>query len=93
LRAEANTIEYTRAPRFDAAVTGLTAKLSHAGLSLHSAHRQALARMYGMTMSQSQAMSYVDIYWLLAVMCALMFLLSFVLAKNKPQGNGEVVAH
>jgi len=35
-------------------------------------------------------MSYVDVYWLLAVTCALMFLLSFLLAKNEPGAGGNV---
>jgi len=84
---------YTRSHRFDAAVAGLTRRLTHVGLSMHSAQRQALARMYAMVQSQAQAMSYVDIYWLLAVTSALMFLLCFLLAKNKPGKGGQVSVH
>jgi hypothetical protein len=46
-----------------------------------------------MVMAQAQALSYVDIYWLLAVMSALMFLLCFVLARNEPGATGEVQMH
>jgi hypothetical protein len=46
--------------------------------------------MYGLVMAQAQALSYVDVYWLLAATCALMFLLSFLLAKNEP-GTGANV--
>lgn len=84
---------YTRSSRFDAAFAGLAARLTHAGLSSHSAHQQALARMYGMVMAQAQALSYVDVYWLLAVTCVLMFFLSFVLAKNEPGKGGNVAVH
>jgi hypothetical protein len=49
--------------------------------------------MYGMVIAQAQALSYVDVYWLLAVMCALMFLLSFLLAKNKLGKGGDVPIH
>ena len=85
--------EYTRSPRFNAAVAGLTGRLTHVGLSMHSAQQQALARMYSLVMAQAQALSYVDIYWLLAVTSALMFLLCFLLAKNKPGAGGEVAMH
>jgi DHA2 family multidrug resistance protein len=85
--------EYTRSHRFDAAVAALTARLTHVGLGMHSAHEQALARMYGMVMQQAQALSYVDVYWLLAVTSALMFLLCFLLQKNEPGAGGEVSMH
>jgi hypothetical protein len=49
------------------AVAGLPNRLTHVGLSLHFAHQQALARMYSMVMVQAQAISYVEVYWLLAV--------------------------
>jgi MFS transporter, DHA2 family, multidrug resistance protein len=85
--------EYTRSHRFDAAVAGLTSRLTHVGLSVHSAQQQALARMYNLVMAQAQALSYVDIYWLLAVTSALMFLLCFLLAKNQPAEGGNVAVH
>jgi DHA2 family multidrug resistance protein len=82
---------YTRSFRFDAAVAALTTRLTHVGLSMHSAHEQALARMYGMVMQQAQALSYVDVYWLLAAISGLMFLLCFRLEKNEPgAASGEV---
>jgi hypothetical protein len=46
--------------------------------------------MYDMVLGQAQALSYLDVYWLLAVTCGLMFLLSFLLAKNEPGAGGEV---
>jgi MFS transporter, DHA2 family, multidrug resistance protein len=84
---------YTRSVRFDAAVAALTTRLTQVGLSVHSAHEQAFARMYGMVMQQAQALSYVDVYWLLAVTSALMFLLCFLLQKNDPGAGGEVSMH
>ena len=87
--------EYTRSPRFNTAVAGLMNRLTHAGLSSFSAHQQALARMYSVVIQQAQALSYVDVYWLLAVISALMFLLCFLLAKNEPGAApaGEVPMH
>jgi DHA2 family multidrug resistance protein len=49
--------------------------------------------MYSLVMAQAQALSYVDIYWLLAVTSALMFLLCFLLAKNEPGKGGQVAVH
>jgi DHA2 family multidrug resistance protein len=64
------------------------------GLSGHFAQEQALARVYGMLVTQAQAISYVDVYWLLAAVSALMFFLSFLLAKNEPgAGAGEISIH
>ena len=85
--------EYTRSHRFDPAVAGLTNRLIHVGLSMHSARQQALARIYGLVIGQAQALSYVDIYWLLAATSGLMFLLCFLLAKNEPGKGGQVAAH
>lgn len=85
--------EYTRSPRFNTAVAGLTNRLTQVGLSTHAAHQQALARMYGMVMQQAQALSYVDVYWLLATTAALMCLLSFLLAKNEPGAGAKVSMH
>jgi DHA2 family multidrug resistance protein len=82
--------QYTRSPRFNASVAGLSGQLGHAGLSMHSAQQQALDRMYQAVLLQSQALAYLDVYWLLAVTCGLMFLLSFSLAKNEPGKGGNV---
>jgi MFS transporter, DHA2 family, multidrug resistance protein len=85
--------EYTRSPRFDAAVNGLADRLTHVGLSLPSAQQQALARMYRMLVTQAEAISYVEVYWLLAIVSVLMFFLSFLLAKNEPGTGGKVSVH
>jgi len=84
---------YTRFYRFNEAVRGLTSRLTHAGLSMHSAQQQAMARMYNLVITQAQALSYVEIYWLLASTSALMFLLCFLLAKNDPGNGGQVAVH
>jgi DHA2 family multidrug resistance protein len=85
--------EYTRSLRFDEAVAALANRLTHVGLSLHFARQQALVRMYSMVIVQAQAISYVEVYWLLAVTSVLMFLLSFLLARNEPGATGDVPVH
>jgi hypothetical protein len=82
--------KYTRSPRFSASVAGLANRLTHVGLSPYSPHQQALDRMYRMVIAQAQAMSYVDVYWLLAATGGLMFLLSFLLVKNVLGKGGSV---
>jgi DHA2 family multidrug resistance protein len=57
----------TRSPRFDAAVADLATRLSHSGFDLHSAQQMAAARSYDMLNAQAQALSYLDIYWLLSM--------------------------
>jgi MFS transporter, DHA2 family, multidrug resistance protein len=84
---------YTRSPQFTAAVAELTTRLSHAGFDLYSAQQAALAKMYDALNTQAQALSYVDVYWLLAVTAALMFLLCFLLEKNEPGASGKVQVH
>jgi DHA2 family multidrug resistance protein len=49
--------------------------------------------MYSFVMAQAQALSYVEIYWLLAAASAVMFLLCFLLAKNEPGKGGQVAVH
>jgi MFS transporter, DHA2 family, multidrug resistance protein len=85
--------ESTRSPRFNAAVAGLATHLTHVGLSAPYAQRQALDRMYATLLAQAQAISYVEVYWLLAMLSVLMFFLSFLLAKNHPGTGGQVAMH
>lgn len=84
--------DYTRSLSFSAAVAGLANRLTQAGLSAHAAQQQALARLYQGLLAQAQTLSYVDVYWFLAMTCALMFFLSFLLAKNRPGGAGRKVS-
>jgi DHA2 family multidrug resistance protein len=85
--------EYTRSHRFQAVIQGVALKLSHAGLSMHEAQRQALGRLYGMVQLQAAALSYIDVYWLLSVIAAAMFLLSFALRKNELGAHSDAAVH
>ena len=84
---------YTLSPQFNAAAGALTTRLSHAGFDSYSAQHAALAKMYDALNTQAQALSYVDIYWLLAVTATLMFLLCFLLQKNEPGASGKIQVH
>jgi DHA2 family multidrug resistance protein len=71
----------------------MTTRLSHAGFSTHDAQRHALGRLYGLLQLQAAALSYVDVYWLLGVIAAVMFFGSFVLKRNEPGKGGHVAVH
>jgi DHA2 family multidrug resistance protein len=75
---------------FQNSLNGLTVRLAHAGMSLHDAQSQAYARIYRTVQTQAASLAYIDMFWLLAIGAAIMFLLSFLLEKNSPGGGGEV---
>src|SRR5712672_1485653 len=82
---------YTSSARFHDATTALAMRLATAGLSVATAQQQALARMYALVQSQAAVLSYVEVYWLLAVASAVMFVGSFLLKSNEP-GKREIVS-
>ena len=85
--------EYTASGRFRASITGLATRLTRSGLSAHTAHQQALGRLYALVQSQAAVLSYVDMYWLLAVGSAIMFVASFLLKRNEPGKGAKVSVH
>jgi DHA2 family multidrug resistance protein len=81
-------------PKFRDGVNGLVQQLTHAGLSLHEAQRQALSRIYAHVQAQAAALAYIDTFWVLGIAAVIMFFLSFVLKRNDPHaGRGSVSAH
>jgi len=83
-----------RNPQFRGAINGLVQQLTHAGLSLHEAQRQALARIYANVQAQAAALAYIDTFWMIGIAAVIMFFLSFVLRKNNPRArSGSVSAH
>src|SRR3984893_9020092 len=79
--------------RFHAAITALAMRLTRAGLSAHAAQRQAVGRLYGMVQAQAAILSYVDVYWLLSMGSAIMFVASFLLKRNEPGKGAKVSVH
>jgi DHA2 family multidrug resistance protein len=84
---------YTASGRFHDATTALAMRLTRAGLSAHAAQQQALARMYALVQSQAAVLSYVEAYWLLAMVSAVMFVASFLLKRNEPGKRENVSVH
>lgn len=69
--------QHTRSTQFFAAADRLTIRLSHAGIGYADAHRNAIARLARTVESQAAVLSYIDLYWILAVATTIMFFLSF----------------
>jgi MFS transporter, DHA2 family, multidrug resistance protein len=75
---------------FPQAVAALARRLTEAGLDSNLALRQAFGRTYRATVAQAMTLAYIDTFSILAVVAAVMFLLSFALKRNDPAGGGEV---
>ena len=76
---------------FQNSVNGLAQQLAHSGMDRVSARGAAEVAIYQGLQTQSTNLAYIDIFMVLAVGAAIMFLLTFVLKKNDP-GGGHVVA-
>jgi MFS transporter, DHA2 family, multidrug resistance protein len=85
--------EYTASGRFHRSIRVLAIRLTRSGLSPHAAQQQALGRLYAMVQAQAAVLSYVDIYWLLAMGSVIMFLASFLLKRNEPGKSAKVSVH
>jgi DHA2 family multidrug resistance protein len=85
--------EYTASGRFHASIAALTMRLTRAGVSAHTAQQQAMGRLYALVQSQAAVLSYVDMYWLLAMASVIMFVASFLLKRNEPGKGAKVSVH
>jgi DHA2 family multidrug resistance protein len=85
--------EYTASGRFHASIAALTMRLTRAGVSAHAAQQQAMGRLYALVQSQAAVLSYVDMYWLLAMASVIMFVASFLLKRNEPGKGAKVAVH
>ena len=74
-------------------VGALSTQLSQRGLSAADANTHAYANIYASLQRQASALSYVDTYWILAVVAGIMFVMSFFLKKNELHKGETVVAH
>ncbi len=72
-------------PGMRAAIRNLAHQLTHAGISSADATAHARAQIYAGIQGQALTLAYIDVFYLLAVMAALMPLLLF-LVKKPPQG-------
>jgi len=73
-------------------ISGLTKRFVQTGMSPPDAQAHAYARAYRAVQAQAATLAYIDVFWLLSIGAAIMFVLSFFLRKNDPGGGGEGVA-
>jgi MFS transporter, DHA2 family, multidrug resistance protein len=65
--------------------TGLSADLFHRGLTQSQAAAQTTLRMYNSVIIEANVLSYIDVAWLIGVMCLLMIPLVLMLKPNNPK--------
>jgi MFS transporter, DHA2 family, multidrug resistance protein len=68
------------------ATSGLSADLFHRGLSQPQAAAQTTLRIYNSVVTQANVLSYIDVAWLIGVMCLAMIPLALLLKKSDPAG-------
>jgi DHA2 family multidrug resistance protein len=73
---------------FQNLIDGLTQRLVHSGISPPDAQHRAYASIYQAVQAQAATLAYIDVFWLLSVGAAIMFVLSFLLRKNDPHAGG-----
>ena len=64
---------------------GLSADLFHRGLTQPQAAAQTTLRIYNSVITQANVLSYIDVAWLIGVMCLLMIPLVLMLKQNNPK--------
>ena len=84
---------YTGSPSFQNSIEGLAAQLNRGGLSMIAATRQATDRLYNLVTTQATSLSYIDAYWMLAVVGGVMFVASFLLKPNEPGKSESISVH
>jgi len=65
--------------------SGLSGDLFHRGLTQPQAARQTTLRIYNSVITQANVLSYIDVAWLIGVLCLVMIPLVLVLKRNKPK--------
>ena len=65
--------------------SGLSADLFHRGLSQPQAAAQSTLRIYNSVITQANVLSYIDVAWLIGVLCLVMIPLVLMLKQNTPK--------
>jgi DHA2 family multidrug resistance protein len=65
--------------------SGLSADLFHRGLSQPQAAAQTTLRIYNSVITQANVLSYMDVAWLIGVLCLVMIPLVLMLKQNNPK--------
>jgi DHA2 family multidrug resistance protein len=79
-------------PRYRAALHGLTGALHIRGSSWAMAAQQAQGILYGELQRQAAMLAFIDVYWILGVVCLAMIPLMFVMKRSRPPSS-PVLSH
>jgi MFS transporter, DHA2 family, multidrug resistance protein len=79
-------------PRYLAMLHGLTAELRTRGSDAVTAAQQAQTLLYGEMQRQAAMLAFIDVFWILGVVCLAMIPLMFVIKKSHP-GGGMPLSH
>ncbi len=79
-------------PAFRGTLDALTRAFARSGMSPHDARLRAAAGIYAQVNRQAHTLAYVDTFWVLAGLSAIMFILAFFLKKNDPGSGGQIAA-
>ena len=74
---------------FADSVAALSAHVVASGVNADRAMKEAYALIYRTVVLQATTLAYIDTFLLLAVIAAIMFVLSFALRKNDPRARGR----
>ncbi|MFI5096871.1 MAG: DHA2 family efflux MFS transporter permease subunit [Candidatus Acidiferrales bacterium] len=77
-------------PRYRDALHGLTAMLHTRGSSWAMGAQQAQAMLYGELQRQSAMLAFVDVYWILGMLCLAMIPLMFIMKRSGPHSTSPV---
>jgi MFS transporter, DHA2 family, multidrug resistance protein len=79
-------------PRYLAAAHGLAVDLQEKGSSAATATQQACALLYGEVQRQAAMLAFIDVFWLLGVVCLCMIPLMFLIKKPPEHHEEEPLA-
>lgn len=79
-------------PRYVQALHGLAAELSAKGSTATTAAQRASAILYGELQRQANMLAFIDVFWILGVVCLGMISL-MLLIKSAPRGEVGASAH
>ncbi|HKM83891.1 MAG TPA: DHA2 family efflux MFS transporter permease subunit [Candidatus Acidoferrum sp.] len=79
-------------PRYRAALQGLTAMLHTRGSTWATAAQQAQRMLYGELQRQSAMLAFIDVYWILGLLCLAMIPLMFIMKRSRP-ASASVPSH
>jgi DHA2 family multidrug resistance protein len=77
-------------PRYRAALHGLTAMLHIRGSSMAMAAQQAQGILYGELQRQAAMLAFIDVYWILGMVCLAMIPLMFLMKRSRPHSTSPL---